>query len=242
MNDAFLPQGRYPENFVLISQLEVCQERGFNKGGTWRTLSPPDRTHGWQGHSWRNEWCLFSPRKIPWKFCVDMSIGSVSGRRGKEGGFLEDIEGSWLETWRTWSFLMSWMIFFTPRKIPWKFRVDISIESASGRGGKKGGTWRTLRVPDQTQGGCCHSCGHEWCFFYPKEDTLKILCWYLNNKCVKNGEGQEGGYLEDVEGSWSETWRTGSSLTFLMCCVDPKDHILKLLLHYLHFWLKYNTF
>ena len=39
-------------------------------------------------------------------------------------------------------------------------------------------------------------------FFYPKEDTLKISCWYLNYKCVKNGEGQEGGYLEDVEGSW----------------------------------------
>ena len=28
MNDVFLPQGRYPENFVLISQLEVCQEGG----------------------------------------------------------------------------------------------------------------------------------------------------------------------------------------------------------------------
>ena len=28
MNDVFLPQGIYPENFVLISQLEVCQERG----------------------------------------------------------------------------------------------------------------------------------------------------------------------------------------------------------------------
>ena len=26
MNDVFLPQGRYPEKFVLISQLEVCQE------------------------------------------------------------------------------------------------------------------------------------------------------------------------------------------------------------------------
>ena len=26
MNHVFLPQGRYPENFVLISQLEVCQE------------------------------------------------------------------------------------------------------------------------------------------------------------------------------------------------------------------------
>ena len=38
MNDVFLPQGRYPENFVLISQLEVCQEGGVKKGGTWRTL------------------------------------------------------------------------------------------------------------------------------------------------------------------------------------------------------------
>ena len=35
--------------------------------------------------------------------------------------------------------------------------------------------------------------------FHPKEDTLKILCWYLNWKCVKKG-GQEGGYLEDIEG------------------------------------------
>ena len=26
MNDVFLPQGRYPENFVLISLTEVCQE------------------------------------------------------------------------------------------------------------------------------------------------------------------------------------------------------------------------
>ena len=38
MNDVFLPQGRYPENFVLISQLEVCQEGGVKKRGTWRTL------------------------------------------------------------------------------------------------------------------------------------------------------------------------------------------------------------
>ena len=28
MNHVFLPQGRYPENFVLISLLEVCQEQG----------------------------------------------------------------------------------------------------------------------------------------------------------------------------------------------------------------------
>ena len=37
MNDVFLPQGRYPENFVLISQLEVRQEGGVKKGCTWWT-------------------------------------------------------------------------------------------------------------------------------------------------------------------------------------------------------------
>ena len=58
MNDVFLPQGRcpenfkgrYPENFVLISQLEVCQEGGDQEGGTWRTLRVPDHIHG--GHSY----------------------------------------------------------------------------------------------------------------------------------------------------------------------------------------------
>ena len=38
MNDVFLPHGRYPENFVLISLLEVCQEGGVKKGlvgGRW---------------------------------------------------------------------------------------------------------------------------------------------------------------------------------------------------------------
>ena len=33
INHVFLPQGRYPENFVLISLLEVCQEVGGQEGG-----------------------------------------------------------------------------------------------------------------------------------------------------------------------------------------------------------------
>ena len=33
MNDVFSPQGRYPENFVLISLLEVCQEGGGSRRG-----------------------------------------------------------------------------------------------------------------------------------------------------------------------------------------------------------------
>ena len=49
INDVFLPQGRYPDNFVLISQLEVCKEGGVKKGGTWGTLRVPDRTHEGQG-------------------------------------------------------------------------------------------------------------------------------------------------------------------------------------------------
>ena len=46
MNDVLLPQGRYLENFMLISQWKVCQEEGVKKGCTWRTLSVPDRRHG----------------------------------------------------------------------------------------------------------------------------------------------------------------------------------------------------
>ena len=34
MNEIRLPQGRYSENIVLISQLQLCQEGGVKKGGT----------------------------------------------------------------------------------------------------------------------------------------------------------------------------------------------------------------
>ena len=50
MKDIFLPQGRYPENFVPIYLLEVCQEGGVKKGGTWRMLRVPDARLGGQGH------------------------------------------------------------------------------------------------------------------------------------------------------------------------------------------------
>ena len=33
MNDVLLSGGTYPENFVLISQLEVCQEGEGQEGG-----------------------------------------------------------------------------------------------------------------------------------------------------------------------------------------------------------------
>ena len=33
MNDVFLPQGTYPENFMLIAQSEVRQEGGGQEAG-----------------------------------------------------------------------------------------------------------------------------------------------------------------------------------------------------------------
>ena len=42
MNGVFLVKGRYPENFVLICQSEMCQEGEVKKVGTWRTLRVPD--------------------------------------------------------------------------------------------------------------------------------------------------------------------------------------------------------
>ena len=51
MNNVFLSQGIYSDNFMLISLLEMCQEGGVKKGGTWTTLRVDDWTQGGHGHS-----------------------------------------------------------------------------------------------------------------------------------------------------------------------------------------------
>ena len=51
MNHVFLPQGRYPENFVLISLLEVCQEGGSRRGVLGGRLGVLDQRHGGNGRS-----------------------------------------------------------------------------------------------------------------------------------------------------------------------------------------------
>ena len=52
----------------------------------------------------------------------------------QERGYLEDVEGSWPETWRTWLFLTSWMMFFYP-KVSW---------CRTWRTGSSLTTWMTL--------------------------------------------------------------------------------------------------
>ena len=50
MDDLILPQGRYPESFMLISLLEVSG-MGGQEGGTLRILRVPDQRLGGHGHS-----------------------------------------------------------------------------------------------------------------------------------------------------------------------------------------------
>ena len=116
MDDLVRPQVRYPESFMLISLLEVCQEWGVLHGGTWRTLRVPDRRIEGQDNPWCHGWSCWTLRKIPWKFHVDKFIRSVSRMGGQEWGYLEEVEGSWPETWRIESSLMSWMTLFEPNE------------------------------------------------------------------------------------------------------------------------------
>ena len=62
----------------------------------------------------------------------------------------------------------------------------------------------------------------------------------LNLLSEKLGDGwvvarQKDWYLKDIEGSSTETWRTGSSVMLWMYLIYPKDHILKVSWHYLYF-------
>ena len=109
VDDLTLPQRRYPESLVLMSLLEVYQEFGVKKGSTWRMLRVPDQRIAGHGHSCCHGWSYFTLRKILWKFCFDIFIRSVSQMGGQKGWYLDDIKGSWLNTWIMWSCLMLFM-------------------------------------------------------------------------------------------------------------------------------------
>ena len=161
---------------MLISLLEVCQEGGVKKRGTWRTLG-----------------------------------------------------GSWLETWRTGLFLTSWMMFFYPNEdtlkiLCWYLNYKC-IRKGRSRRGVLGGRWGLLTRPMEDvvipvfMNDVFLSQGR-----YPEHFVL-----IYNYKCVKNG-GSRRGYMDDIEGSWSDTWRTGSSLMSGMIflpkqpiCISPPE-------------------
>ena len=199
----------------------MCQEWGVKKGGTLGTLRVPDQRHGIWDHPWCHGWCFFTLGKIPWTFHVDIFIRSVSGM-GFLIGVIED------------RVILDGWCFFTLGKIPWKFCVDIFIISVSGIGGEEGeyledneGSWRkTWRTGSSLM--------LYMILFYPKEDTLKVLCWYLYYKCVRNWDARRG-HFEDIEGSWSKTWWLGSSLTSWMIFFHHREDTLKVLCWHLYY-------
>ena len=103
---------------------------------TWRTLRVPDQRHGGHGLSLISE--LFLIPNMCAKYQHSSMIRSVSRTSCPWWGYLEDIDGSWQETWRTGSSLTLWITF---RNIPWKFHVIIFIfgwdTSVSYHGNKK---------------------------------------------------------------------------------------------------------
>ena len=81
--------------------------------------------------------------------------------------------------------------------------------------------------------------GHLWphnCFWHWTSDVCTKFQLSSMIKSVSRTPCPWWEYLEDVESSWQETWRTGSSLTSWMYLVETKDHILKVSCQYLHCW------
>ena len=134
--------------------------KGVLDAGTWRTFWVTDCRLGGQGHPQYHGWPCLTQKKVPWKFHVDIFSRSVSEIRGQWGGTWRTLRVS---DWRLGGHHHSWChgwSYFIPRKLLWKFCVHIFIRSVSGMGVKKGGTWRTLRVPDWRHEGY----GHPWHF------------------------------------------------------------------------------
>ena len=94
MNHVFLPKGRYPEDFMPISQLELCQEGGPRMGvlgGRWGFLTGdmedrviPDVMND----------VYLSQRRYPENFELISQLEVCQKGRGKEGWYLEDVWGS----------------------------------------------------------------------------------------------------------------------------------------------------
>ena len=87
---------------------------------TWRTLMVPDwRLGGW-GHPWRHGSSWYVILDLCTKFQLCSMIRSASRTPPSSKSYLEDAEGSWLETWRMGSSLTCWIILEDPQELTLK--------------------------------------------------------------------------------------------------------------------------
>ena len=68
----------------------------------------------------------------------------------------------------------------------------------------------------------------------PKDHILKVL-WHYLNFWLKYKQLKNQGYKQGTNRGTNRNTHNWSFIMFLIYFIDPKDHILKVLRHYLHF-------
>jgi len=123
------------------------------------------------------------------------------------------ILGGWGHSWRHGS---SWYVFLD---LYAKFQLSSMDGSVSRTLHPRSHTWRTLKVPDWILGGWSHS-WHNGSSWYVIFDLCAKFQHSSMNRSVSRTPPSSKSYLEDVEGSWLDTWRMGSFLTswIVMIC------------------------
>ena len=104
--------------------LEVCKEPTVFSSHNWRTLMVPDWSLvGWSPH-WHHESSWYVILDLCAKFQLSSMNGSVSRTPLSWKSYLEEVEGSWLDTWRMRSLLTCWIILEDPQelvlKVSWR--------------------------------------------------------------------------------------------------------------------------
>ena len=98
-----------PKRVMSIFLLKVCQKWRRSVVGYFEDI---------EGHVY--PWCYkiscLSPRKLPWKFCVNILFQRVSRLGDLSWGYLEDVECSREETWSTGKSITSLMTLFDPKE------------------------------------------------------------------------------------------------------------------------------
>ena len=96
--------------FQLSSMNRSVSRTPCPRSHTWRMLMVPDRTLGGWGYPWRHGSSWYMVLDLCAKFQLSSMIRSVSRTPYPLSPYLEDVDGSWLETWRMGSFLTSWVV------------------------------------------------------------------------------------------------------------------------------------
>ena len=149
MDDLGRPKGSYPDIFMFISLLEMCQESGIKKGCTFRDLTVPDQRHGRTGSS-STIWLIFFHSK--WE-TVKFFWWYLNQRACQEWGLKKG--GTWRILWvpdwkhgtHVHSLRYEWLFYlkeYTLKIWRWFFCLKC-VKRGRSRNGELGGCWWFLK-------------------------------------------------------------------------------------------------